>query len=223
MTAEQWLIFVLFPLAAYVLGATPFGVLLARSQGVDLRARGSGNVGATNVGRILGRRGGYLCFLLDTAKGLAPVLAMGLYVRRDGVLATGEQLAWLGVAFGAIAGHVFSFYLKFRGGKGVATSLGVLLGFWPYFTIGGAGALALWVAVTLKWRMVSLGSIVAAVAFPLLFLATCLVAGWPIGDILPLLIFAVAMAGLIVFRHRANLARLLRGQENKIGQRAPKP
>ncbi len=223
MTAEQWLIFVLAPLAAYVLAATPFGVLLAKSQGVDLRARGSGNVGATNVGRVLGGRWGYLCFLLDTAKGLAPVLAIGLFLRRDGEVTTGEQLAWLGVAFGAIAGHVFSFYLKFRGGKGVATSLGVLLGFWPYFTVGGAGALLLWVAVTLKWRMVSLGSIVAAVAFPLLFLATCLAAGWPIGDVLPLLVFAVAMAGLIIFRHRTNIARLLRGEENKIGERAAKP
>jgi len=197
-------------------------VLLAKSQGVDLRALGSGNVGATNAGRVLGRRWGYLCFLLDTAKGLVPVLAIGLFLRRDGEVTTAEQLAWLGVAFGAIAGHVFSFYLKFRGGKGVATSLGVLLGFWPYFTVAGAGALLLWVAVTLKWRMVSLGSIVAAATFPLLFVASCLAAGWPIGDVLPLLIFAVAMAALIIFLHRANIARLLRGQENKIGRRAAK-
>ena len=123
------------------------------------------------------------------------------------------------MAFGCIAGHVFTFWLKFRGGKGVATSLGVLMGFWPYFTFAGLAALAVWIVVVLISRYVSLASITAAGAFPLLFLAACLIAGWPIGDLWPLLAFAVAMAALVIARHRANIKRLLAGTENRISSR----
>ena len=83
MTADQWLTYVVFPLGAYVVGATPVGVLIAAAKGVDLRAGGSGNVGATNVGRVVGRKWGYLCFFADVAKGLIPVLAAGLYLRAE--------------------------------------------------------------------------------------------------------------------------------------------
>ena len=114
MSGMHILTFGVFPLAAYVIGSTPFGVLIARGKGVDLRAQGSGNVGATNVGRVIGRPWGYVCFLLDVAKGLVPTLLVGLYLRRDGAVTTAEQLAWLLVAFGAIMGHVLSFYLRFR-------------------------------------------------------------------------------------------------------------
>ncbi|MFW6146744.1 MAG: glycerol-3-phosphate 1-O-acyltransferase PlsY, partial [Planctomycetota bacterium] len=210
------MLYVLWPLVAYLIGSTPFGVILASARGVDLRARGSGNVGATNVGRVLGRRWGILCFALDVAKGLVPVLLAGGLLRGDG-LTTGEQLAWLAVAFGAIMGHVFSFWLRFRGGKGVATSLGVLLGVWPYFTLPGLAAFALWIVVTGIWRYVSLGSIVAAAAFPVLFALYCLLTARPLADVLPLLIFAAAMAALVIYRHRTNIGRLLRGEENKIG------
>jgi len=220
MSGTYILMFVIFPLAAYVVGSTPFGVLIAQSKGVDLRSQGSGNVGATNVGRVLGRPWGYVCFILDVAKGLAPTLVVGLYLRRDGALTTVEQLAWLLVALGAIMGHVMSFYLRFRGGKGVATSLGVLLGFWPYFTLPGLAAFGLWIIVTGLSRYVSLGSIVAAAAFPVFFVASCLLASRPLGEVLPLLIFAAAMAALVIYLHRANIRRLVAGQENKIGRRA---
>lgn len=219
MTGQILLNFAALPAAAYVIGSMPFGVIIARFCGVDLRIAGSGNVGATNVSRVLGRKWGYLCFALDVLKGFGPVLLVGFYLRGPAgeVLSEYRQAAWLAVAFGTIAGHVFSFWLKFRGGKGVATSLGVLLGFYPYFTWAGLAALAVWGAVVLIWRYVSLASITAAVAFPLLFVAVSLLIGWDIGQLWLLLAFATAMAGLVVLRHRSNIARLLAGTENKIG------
>ena len=206
-----------FPLAAYVIGSTPFGYVIARAKGVDLRTKGSGNVGATNVGRVLGRPWGYLCFLLDVAKGFAPVLVAGMLLR-EGPAAPGayHQAAWLAVAFGCIAGHVFTFWLKFRGGKGVATSLGVVLGIWPYLALPGLVALGIWIAVTLIWRYVSLGSIVAAAAFLPLFVAFNY---GRVSSLLPMLVFAAAMVALIILRHRGNIRRLLGGAENKIGRK----
>ncbi len=221
MTSETLLNFVALPAAAYVIGSTPFGVIIARFRGIDLRKAGSGNVGATNVGRVVGRKWGYLCFVIDVLKGLLPVLLAGIYLRGAGVgeLPAYKQAAWLAVAFGAIAGHVFSFWLRFRGGKGVATSLGVLLGFYPYFTWAGLAALGIWVAVVLVSRYVSLASIIAAGAFPLLFAGSCLLFDdWSVGRLWPLLAFAAAMAGLVIIRHRSNIARLLNGTENKIGR-----
>ncbi len=205
------------PLAAYVVGATPFGVILARAHGVDLRRVGSGNVGATNVARVLGRKWGYVCFALDVLKGLVPVALAGVLLRPPAgqVPPPADQAAWVAVGLGAVLGHVFSFYLGFRGGKGVATALGVVLGMYPYFTAAGGVALAVWVAVTLASRYVSLGSIVAAVAFVPLFAAFN---RRVIGRLWPLTIFAVAMAVLIVARHRSNIRRLLNRSENKIGR-----
>ena len=215
MTDNPLILFAAFPLAAYVIGSTPFGYLIGRARGVDLRTVGSGNVGATNVGRVLGARWGYLCFALDVAKGLVPVLLVGLALRGGGLTAA-RQAGWLAVAFGAVAGHVFTFWLKFRGGKGVATSLGVLLGLFPYFTFPGLAALGIWCAVVLIWRYVSLASIVAAAAMPFLFAAACRLAGWPLRQLWPLLAFAIAMAALVILRHRTNIARLLAGTESKI-------
>lgn len=205
------------PLAGYLIGSIPFGFLIARARGVDIRKVGSGNVGATNVGRVLGRKWGYLCFFLDVAKGAVPVVLAGMLVCRRGGLPTAiEQASWLGAGCGAVLGHVFNPWLKFRGGKGVATTLGVVLGVFPYFTWAGLSALAIWIAVTLLSRYVSLGSIVAAVAFlPLLaaFNRSSLGALWP------LMAFAGAISVLIVIRHRANIRRLLAGTENKIGRK----
>ena len=128
---------------------------------------------------------------------------------------TYHQAAWLAVAFGCIAGHVFSLYLGFRGGKGVATSLGVLLGVFPYFTFPGLAALGVWIVVTLATRYVSLASMTAAVAFLPLFVAF----NWPATQLWPLGVFAAAMAVLVIARHKTNIQRLLNGTENKIGRR----
>lgn len=205
------------PLAGYLVGSIPFGVIIAKAHGVDLRKSGSGNVGATNVGRVLGRKWGYLCFFLDLAKGFLPALAA---VKSAGGLDGGDptvwqQAAWLGAGCGAILGHVFPFWLGFRGGKGVATALGVVLGIWPYFTYAGLAAFTLWIAVTLTSRYVSLGSIAAAAAFPVLFALF----NWPIGRLHPLGLFSTAMCVLILLRHRTNIRRLVDGTENKIGKK----
>lgn len=214
MVDSPLLMFAAFPLAAYVVGSTPFGVILARLHGVDLRKVGSGNVGATNVGRTLGRKWGYLCFCLDVMKGLLPALAVGILLRTQEPPTPPRQAAWLATGCAAIAGHVFSLYLRFRGGKGVATSLGVVLGIYPYFTWAGLAALAVWVGVTLTSRYVSLGSITAAVVFLPIFAG---LNWWRLGALWPMALFAGAMVALIVVRHRANIRRLLAGQENKIG------
>jgi len=218
MSEHAILFFVLFPLAAYAMGSVPFGVLIARAHGVDLRKVGSGNVGATNVGRILGRKWGYLCFLLDVLKGFAPVLTAGLLLRgQEGFPSELHQVAWLSVAFAAVLGHVFSIFLKFRGGKGVATSLGVVLGVFPYFTWPGLAAFGLWIVVTLVSRYVSVGSIVSALAFLPLFAAfnwSRMTKLWPLG------VFAAAVVLLILLRHRGNVRRLLAGEENKIGRKS---
>lgn len=218
MMDQAWMYFGAFPLAAYGLGSTPFGVLVARAHGVDLRKVGSGNVGATNVGRALGRKWGYLCFAMDVLKGLLPVLLVGLLLRNQaGFPRPIHQAAWLSVGLGAILGHVFSFWLRFRGGKGVATSLGVVLGVFPYFTWPGLTAFALWLVVTLISRYVSLGSVLAALAFVPLFVLF----NWPLAaQLWPLAIFAAAVVALILVRHRGNIVRLWTGSENKIARKA---
>jgi len=215
-----------FPVAAYVIGSTPVGVILAGAKGVNLRAVGSGNVGATNVGRALGRRWGILCFVLDVLKGFVPVVLAGAVLRSlSGFPTAAHQAAWLAAGFGTIAGHVFSFWLKFRGGKGVATALGVVLGVFPYFTWAGLAAFAIWIGVALASRYVSLASVTAALSFvPLLVLSNAALLGWSeTARLWPLGLFAAAMVTLIVIRHRANIRRLLAGTENKIGPKRTPP
>jgi len=199
--------------AAYLAGSVPFGVIVARAKGVDLRKVGSGNVGATNVARTLGKRWGYLVFGLDMLKGLLPVALAGVWLAPDRPPSPPQQGLWLGVGLAVIAGHVFSIFLGLRGGKGVATALGVVLGIYPYFTWAGLAAFALWVAVLLVSRYVSLASIVAALAFgPLLVVFNLRQAG----RLWPLMTFAAAIIVLILVRHRTNVRRLLAGTENRF-------
>ena len=218
MIDDPVILLIVLPLAAYAVGATPFGVILSRAKGVDIRTRGSGNTGATNVWRVLGPSWGVLCFALDVGKGLAPVLVAGVLLRRLDAFPTAlHQTVWLATGCGAIVGHVFSFWLKFRGGKGVATALGVVLGIFPYFTWPGLAAFGVWIATTAVFRYVSLGSIVAAGAFLPLFVG---VNGWREGELpialWPMGLFAVLMAALIVLRHRGNIRRLLAGTETRV-------
>lgn len=207
---------------AYLIGGIPFGVLIARAHGTDLRAIGSGNIGATNVARALGRKWGYICFGLDVLKGLVPMAAVRLvaaaFAEAQADLASPAFLAlWLAVGCGAILGHIFPIYLRFRGGKGVATSFGVTLGLWPYFTVCALVALLVWVAVVLTWRYVSLASICASTAFPVtLVVAILVMPAWRLADLWPLLPPAVAIGALVVIRHRENIGRLLAGTESTI-------
>jgi acyl phosphate:glycerol-3-phosphate acyltransferase len=212
--------FVLLIVAAYLAGSIPFGVIIARAHGVDLRKVGSGNIGATNVGRALGKKWGIVCFVLDMLKGLIPMLiAMTMLPSKKGPL---ELWIWLAVGGATIVGHVFPIYLKFRGGKGVSTSLGVVLGIWPYFTICGLVAAASWLLAVWMWRYVSLGSIILSLVFMAsLVIAIVIVPGWEFAELWPLVVFAGVMAALVILRHKDNIRRLLNGTESKVWQKKP--
>lgn len=200
--------------AAYLVGAVPFGLLIAKMHGIDIRTVGSGNIGATNVSRALGKKWGYLCFVFDALKGLIPMLAAMTILPAE--LTTAKIGLWLAVGAAAILGHVFPIYLKFKGGKGVATSLGVVLGLWPFYTVVGLITFAIWAAVVKIWRYISLGSIVGAIIFPLLLAAAiCVIPQWRFAALWPLLAAAVALGAILVIRHKDNIKRLLAGTENK--------
>jgi glycerol-3-phosphate acyltransferase PlsY len=199
--------------AAYLVGSVPFGLMVGKLKGVDPRTAGSGNIGASNVGRLLGKKFFAVVFLLDLLKGLAPMLVAG-HVLRDTPHDGRTYLLWLLVGFAAILGHMFSLFLGFKGGKGVATSSGVILGLFPYFTIPGVVALAVWAVVLKAARYISVASIAAAVLFPVSYVLIALARGWPVfGEQLPLLGFSVLVAAMIVYKHRSNLARLRAGTE----------
>ena len=208
--------------ACYLIGSVPFGYLIGRARGIDVRSAGSGNIGATNVGRLLGRKWGIAVFLLDVFKGLAPTVAVGLWLIAS--FAAGElsptmrNVGWLAAGICCVLGHNFPIYLGLRGGKGVATSLGVVLGVFPYLTWAGLLAFAVWVLVTLTTRMVSAGSIAAAVAFPVLLTVCLLWSGYAtLREHWTLLVFSILLCALVVYRHRANIARLRAGTESRIG------
>ncbi|HEV2292384.1 MAG TPA: glycerol-3-phosphate 1-O-acyltransferase PlsY [Tepidisphaeraceae bacterium] len=217
MTPTQFLL-LLIPIA-YVVGAIPFGLLIGLSRGVDVRSAGSGNIGATNVGRLLGKQFFFLVFFLDLLKSLVPMAIASWFVSRipEAQRPWPLYLMWLLVGFAAVIGHMFSVFLRFKGGKGVATSAGVVLGLYPYFTLAGLVVIGVFIIVFVATRYISLGSIVAACAFPLAYFAIGMARRWPVtGDQLPLLIFAIVMGGLIVWKHRANIARLRAGTESPM-------
>ena len=219
---------------AYLVGSIPFGVIIGRFKGIDIREHGSRNIGATNVGRVLGRRWGLLCFALDMGKGAIPVVVAGLLTdtigRNPADTPTASLWLWLLVAIAAFCGHMYSMFLNFSGGKGVATAFGVLLAMWPILTIPALVGLCVWVATLLTIRIVSVSSMVAAVSIPIV---TLIVLQWfgsraggdvTTGELLvrgsaPLAI-TIAIAMLILWRHRANIRRLLNGEEPTI-RRAP--
>ncbi len=212
-------VFFLMVLFAYLLGSIPFGFLIAKAQGIDLRIVGSGNIGATNTARALGKKWGILCMLLDILKGLVPMLVV-----REQNADPLQLTLWLLIGCAAVLGHVFPVYLKFKGGKGVATSLGIVLGLWPYYTLCGIAAFAVWVIFLLIWRYVSVASIAAAICFPVfLGVAILYVESWKIRQLWPLLIIAVLMALLVVIRHTDNIKRLMEGTENKSFQTKTAP
>jgi len=203
--------YVLVVVIAYFLGAIPFGYLAGKLLGgVDIRKFGSGNVGATNVARVVSKPAGVGVFALDVAKGLLPVLLIAPQFAHLAGVGDPENLKIL-AGLGAISGHIWTVFLKFRGGKGVATGFGVVLGLAPLETLIALGA---WISVVAVSRFVSLGSMTAALV---LVLTLLILKEDPFGSGLFLTIFAIAVAGIIFWRHRSNIKRLLAGTENKIG------
>ncbi|MFW5946980.1 MAG: glycerol-3-phosphate 1-O-acyltransferase PlsY [Gemmatimonadota bacterium] len=194
-------------LLAYFLGATPTSHLVGRAMyGVDLREHGSGNLGATNVFRVLGWKAALPVATVDVGKGWLPT---ALFPRWD--QAAGAEWA-LAYGAAAIVGHVFSVFVRFRGGKGVATSAGVFLALAPWATLAGLGA---WVATVAATRIVSLGSLMAAVTLP--------VAVYLTGEPRPVLGLAAGLALFVILAHRSNIRRLLRGEENRFGRKGTTP
>jgi glycerol-3-phosphate acyltransferase PlsY len=182
-------------IGAYLLGSIPTGLLLARAAGVDIRKTGSGNIGATNVYRTLGKKVGIMTLVGDCAKGLIPVL-----IARQLQL-PGAWIAATGLA--AFIGHVYTVFLGFKGGKGVATALGVFIGISPLSVLA---ALIVFILTLLKWRFVSLASITAAAAIPFL-VALIEQKGLLIAT-------SVIIAALVIWKHRENIRRLRNGTEN---------
>jgi glycerol-3-phosphate acyltransferase PlsY len=207
--------FAILIIGAYLLGSIPFGLIIAKAHGKNLREIGSGNIGATNVSRALGRKWAYFCFLLDVLKGLVPTLTAVLLISSPPT--TAELLLALAVGCAAVLGHILPIYIKFKGGKGVATSFGVALGLWPYYTVCASFTIAVWTVVVLIWRYVSLASITASVAFPLTLISAILIMPeWVFSNLWPLLIVAIAMPIMVIARHRTNIKRLIAGTESKI-------
>jgi glycerol-3-phosphate acyltransferase PlsY len=207
--------FAILIIGAYLFGSIPFGLIIAAAHGKDLRSIGSGNIGATNLSRALGRKWAYLCFFLDAAKGLIPMLIAAGFISSPPTFM--ELFLALAAGCAAVLGHIFPLYLRFKGGKGVATSFGVALGFWPYYTICAAAAFLIWLVFVLLWRYISLASIIASVAFPVtLVLMIVLIPRWNFASLWPLLIAAIAIPVMVIVRHRENIKRLIAGTESKV-------
>ena len=231
---------------AYLCGSIPFGYLIGKINGIDIREHGSGNIGATNLGRVLGRRFFFACFYLDLLKGLLPSVFAGYFMGTLGTLRvdTDDAYWWMAVMVSSVLGHMFTPWLGFRGGKGVATGLGALIGIFPAMAIPASGALLVYLVVLFLWRYVSLASCTAAGSLPLWV--------WMIfaqfrtlqirqqstrtdwdrlpaeqiellkADIpnygIPFFVVSVALALLVIWKHRSNLGRIARGQEPRIGE-----
>ena len=210
--------FILLIIAAYLLGSIPFGQIIAKLHSIDLLKIGSGNIGATNLSRALGKKWAYFCFLLDVLKGLLPMLAADCFISSPPT--TAELFLWLTVGVAAVLGHIFSIYMRFKGGKGVATSFGVALGLWPYYTIAVAVAFIVWLVCVWIWRYISLASIAASVVFPLALVALIfLKPAWSFTNVWPLLTAAVLVPIMVIARHRENIKRIRNGTESKVGEK----
>lgn len=225
----------LCPLFAFLLGSVPFGLFIARAKGIDIRAHGSGNIGATNVFRVVGKKHGITCLLLDALKGFIPVLVAVNLVRITGrevqiplafleqfslVLPESRQLTaqlvHVFTALAAVLGHNYSPWIGFKGGKGIATSAGVLIGLMPPVAV--LVLIVVFVVTLAVTRYVAVASMVSAVALPLLtHLGARFHGRWEDGTWnQPLFFFTLLIGILAIWKHRANIRRLINGTESKF-------
>jgi len=209
----------------YVVGSIPFSLLLGKLKGIDIRKVGSGNVGAMNLGRLLGRPWFIAAFILDMLKGLMPTVLAGWLIAKSASVASSSEsvrsLCWLLSGMCAVLGHNYPVFLGFRGGKGVSTSLGVALGVYPALTLPAILSFVVWVLGLALTRMSSVGSISGAILFPVFYVLLEWRKGSPLMDHWPFLLFALAVAGLVLGRHRANITRILAGTETKVVRQRP--
>jgi glycerol-3-phosphate acyltransferase PlsY len=217
---------------AYLIGSIPFGVIIGNMKGIDIRAHGSCNPGATNVARVLGKKLGLICFALDFLKGALPVLVSGFAFEVVGkpvtALSIAQQWMWLGVAVAAVLGHMYSIFIGFRGGKGVATAFGAMLTMWPVLTLPTLGAMVVWYAAVRLTHYVSIASMLAALSVPIGYLLAHMpqqAFDQPWADTYaslmhssPAFIVTSLLALVVVWKHRGNIARLRRGEEPKAGR-----
>jgi len=196
----------IFAIAAYLFGSIPFGKLIARKVAhIDITQKGSGNIGATNVARELSVKWGILTLVLDMLKGFVPVVLFACLAPKAGI---GHEIGLSVVGLSALSGHQFSIFLKFRGGKGVGTALGIYLAISPLSCLV---ALMLFILIVYIWDFVSLASMLSAFSMPLLFAI--------FGKTPPLVIGALIAAALICLKHKENIQRLLKGDERKWSER----
>ena len=197
--------------AGYLLGSIPTGFLVAKARDIDIRTLGSGNIGATNVLRVLGKPAGIFVLFADALKGWVAVAVVArLMARWFSGFADAQSVEWLQICAGvaAILGHNYTCWLHFKGGKGIATSAGVLLALVP---LALAIILTIWGLIVAFTRYVSLASICAALALPF--------ASWLTGESRSMILVTAAMGALAIYKHKANIKRLMNGTENRMGRK----
>jgi glycerol-3-phosphate acyltransferase PlsY len=198
--------------ASYLIGSIPAGYIAGRIAGIDIRTAGSGNIGATNVMRVLGKRYGYPVFVVDFLKGLVAVSLSIFIAKRAQPISVSTQLFGIIAAVSCVTGHSFPVWLGFKGGKGVATSAGALFGLMPFVALIGA---AVWVITFELTRYVSVASMTAVLVVPIIILILMLLKQTQTSGT-ALLYFSTCLAAVVIFRHRSNLSRLLRGTEPRF-------
>lgn len=200
----------------YLFAAIPWGLLIGRWNGIDIRQHGSGNIGATNVRRTLGKSWGRLCFFCDFMKGFLPVFVLHAMIVRGWINDPGQLTEAL-AALVCVAGHMWSIYIGFKGGKGISTMFGVMLALAP-FSLLVAGAI--WGAVFYASRYVSLASVAASAALPVVALVFSISGLQPLK--LPVIVLLFVLGSLAIMKHRSNIKRLLAGTENRFDKKAGK-
>ncbi|MBR7144692.1 MAG: glycerol-3-phosphate 1-O-acyltransferase PlsY [Lentisphaeria bacterium] len=209
---EQITIFALIAVAGYLIGSVPFGFIIGKLKGIDIRTVGSGNIGATNVTRAVSPLAGKICFALDFCKGLLPVLFLKLLVAKGIIAAPAWGAGELFMIFSVVMGHMFTCFLGFKGGKGIATAVGGVAAVAP---LPALAAFLTWLVIFKVSGYVSLGSILGAIALPvwtvvLAWLKVAAFPGWAV------VIFFFLLAVVAVWTHRSNIKRLCNGTENSF-------
>ena len=209
----MWYLALLIVVGSYFLGSLPIGYVVGKIAGIDVRKSGSGNIGATNVLRVLGKKYGYAVFFLDALKGFAVVrISLALVSTTPTALPYADFFALLG-AVACVIGHSFPIWLNFRGGKGVATSAGVIIGLMP---LAALIVFPIWFIVFEIGRYVSVASMCAAISLPI---TIALFLKFKVMDSMVLLYFSIALAVVVVWRHRSNFSRLLNGTEQRFARK----